>query len=133
MPAVRQRREPLAPRELAGPALRSFFRIAAKWGLSAEQERVLLGSPGRSTYFRWKKERDGALPKDALERISYLLGIYKALHILFPDDAQADGWVKRPNAAPLFGGCSALERMLGGQVGDLYLVRHYLDAQRGWG
>ena len=66
------------------------------------------------------------------ERISYLLGIYKALQMLFPEPAQADAWVKKPNQAPLFGGRSALERMLGGQVADLYVVRQYLDAQRGW-
>lgn len=120
-------------RDLAGPALRAFFNIAAKWDLSADQERRLLGSPGRSTYFRWKKDRAGAVPHDVIERISYILGIYKALHILFPDDAQADGWVKRPNGGPLFGGRSALDRMLGGQVADLYVVRQYLDAQRGWG
>ena len=120
-------------RDLAGPALRAFFRIAERWGLSAEQERVLLGRPGRSTFFRWKRDLAGQLPHDALERISYLLGIYKALHLLFPDEAQADGWVRRPNAAPLFGGRSALDRMLGGQVADLFVVRQYLDAQRGWG
>lgn len=123
----------LSRRDLAGPALRAFFNIAGKWGLGADQERRLLGSPGRSTYFRWKKDRSGAVPHDVIERISYILGIYKALHILFPDEAQADGWVKRPNDAPLFGGRSALERMLGGQVADLYVVRQYLDAQRGWG
>ena len=119
-------------RELAGPALRAFFNITGLWDLSAEQERVLLGSPGRSTFFRWKRDLDGALPRDALERISYLLGIYKALQMLFPEPAQADAWVKKPNQAPLFGGRSALERMLGGQVADLYVVRQYLDAQRGW-
>lgn len=120
-------------RDLAGPALRAFFNIARKWDLSADQERRLLGSPGRSTYFRWKKDHAGAVPHDVIERISYILGIYKALHILFPDEVQADGWVKRPNDGPLFGGRSALERMLGGQVADLYVVRQYLDAQRGWG
>lgn len=122
-----------ARRDLAGPALRAFFRISERWGLGAEQERVLLGSPGRSTFFRWKRDLDGQLPGDALERISYLLGIYKALHLLFADAAQADGWVHRANAAPLFGGRSALDRMLGGQVADLFVVRQYLDAQRGWG
>ncbi|MBN8728330.1 MAG: DUF2384 domain-containing protein [Xanthomonadales bacterium] len=131
MPATRAEVQPAASRDLSGPALRAFFRIAEQWGLSAEQERVLLGAPGRSTYFRWKKERAGALSRDTLERISYLLGIYKALHILFPDPAQADGWLRRANAAPLFGGASALDRMLAGQVGDLQLVRQYLDAQRG--
>lgn len=120
-------------RDLAGPALRAFFRISDRWDLDTEQERLLLGSPGRSTFFRWKRDLSGQLPQDALERISYILGIYKALHLLFSDDRQADGWVRRPNAAPLFGGRPALERMLGGQVADLFVVRQYLDAQRGWG
>jgi len=118
-------------RDLGGPALRTFFNIAEKWGLSADEQLTLLGRPGRSTYFRWKRHPVGAIGHDALERISYVFGIYKALHILFPDEAQADGWLRRPNAAPLFAGRSALERMLGGQVADLYLVRQYLDAQRG--
>jgi hypothetical protein len=131
MPVIRPAAEPAAAHDLSGPALRAFFRITGQWGLSAEQERVLLGSPARSTYFRWKKERAGPLSRDTLERISYLLGIYKALHLLFPDPAQADGWIRRANAAPLFGGASALDRMLAGQVGDLQLVRQYLDAQRG--
>jgi hypothetical protein len=127
--------DPLAAperRDLSGPALRTFFNIAEKWGLSADEQVILLGRPGRSTYFRWKREPSGPLGHDTLERISYLLGIYKALHILLPDPAQADAWVRRPNAAPLFAGHSALERMLGGQVADLYSVRQYLDAQRGW-
>lgn len=124
--------QPAAPRrDLAGPALRAFFNITRLWGLNTEQERTLLGSPGRSTFFRWKRDLDGALPRDALERISYLLGIWKALQVLFADPAQADAWVKRANDAPLFGGRSALERMLGGQVADLFVVRQYLDAQRG--
>lgn len=121
-----------ARRDLAGPALRAYFNITERWGLSAEQERVLLGSPGRSTFFRWKRDRDGQLPHDALERVSYVLGIYKALHLLFGNERQANEWVRRPNAAPLLGGRPALERMLGGQVADLFVVRQYLDAQRGW-
>ena len=128
-PAIQQ---PTAPRrDLAGPALRAFFNITRLWELSAEQERMLLGSPARSTFFRWKRDLDGALPRDTLERISYLLGIWKALQVLFANPAQADAWIKRPNQAPLFGGRSALDRMLGGQVADLFVVRQYLDAQRG--
>jgi hypothetical protein len=60
-----------------------------------------------------------------------LLGIYSALQVLLPKPEAADAWIKKPNTAPIFGGRSALERMLSGQVGDLYLVRQYLDAQRG--
>ena len=125
------RMSPTPRRDLSSPALRAFFNITRLWGLSTDQERALLGSPGRSTFFRWKRDLDGALPQDALERISYLLGIWKSLQVLFSDPAQADAWIKRPNDAPLFGGRSALERMLGGQVADLFVVRQYLDAQRG--
>ena len=116
---------------LSGPALRTFFRIAALWGLSTDEQMTLLGVTARSTFFKWKKNPNTVLPKDALERISYVLGIYKALQILLPDEKAADEWVKRPNTAPPFGGRSALDRMMSGQVADLFVVRQYLDAQRG--
>jgi hypothetical protein len=132
-PAVRPQAHPaVADRNLSGPALRAFFRIAARWGLDTTQERTLLGHPPSSTFFKWKKApQDANVSRDVLERISYVLGIFKALEILFPDPARADAWLKRPNDAPLFGGRSALERMLGGNVADLYVVRQYLDGQRG--
>jgi len=119
------------PAALAGPALRAFFKLAECWGLRVAEQRKLLGDPPESTFYKWKRERDGALGRDTLERISYLLGIFKALAILFPEPARADAWLRKPNAAPIFGGHSALERMLSGNVADLYVVRQYLDAQRG--
>ena len=115
----------------SGPALRTFFRIAALWKLSVAEQMTLLGLTARSTYFKWKRNPVTVLPKDTLERISYILGIYKALQILLPHETAADEWVKRPNSAAPFGGRSALERMSSGQVADLYVVRQYLDAQRG--
>lgn len=114
---------------VAAAAKRAFFRIVDLWQVDNESARVLLGSPSRSTFFAWKKADGGALPRDVLERISYILGIYKALQILFVDPAQADAWIKRPNAA--FHGRSALERMLAGNVVDLHAVRAYLDSVRG--
>jgi hypothetical protein len=117
--------------ELSGPALRTFFRIADAWKLSANEARRILGDPPRSTFFLWKRAGGGQLSRDTLERVSYVLGIYKALQILLPQKEAADSWVRRPNAAPLFGGRPALERMLSGNVADLYVVRQYLDAQRG--
>jgi Protein of unknown function (DUF2384) len=117
--------------ELAGPALRTFFRIAQAWQLDAGQARRILGDPPRSTFFLWKRTGEGQLSRDTLERVSYVLGIYKALQILLPDAQAADAWIRKPNAAPLFAGRSALERMLSGNVADLYVVRQYLDAQRG--
>ena len=116
---------------LSGPALRTFFRIAALWGLSVDKQMTLLGVTARSTFFKWRKNPNTVLPKDALERISYILGIYKALQILLPDMQAADAWIRRPNTAPPFGGRSALGRMMSGQVADLFVVRQYLDAQRG--
>ncbi len=119
-------------RTLSAAGLRAFFNIARDWGLSTDEQMVLLGSPGRSTFFKWKAAPEATeLKRDTLERLSYILGIYKALQILLPDAAAADAWVRKPNAAPGFGGNSALARMLGGNVADLVAVRQYLDAQRG--
>lgn len=86
--------------------------------------------PPESTYYKWKSGKVGAVSQDLLERVSYVLGIYKALQILLPRAEQADGWVKRPNDAPLFHGRPALDLMMT-SMGGLYLVRQYLDAQRG--
>jgi hypothetical protein len=114
-----------------GAGLRAFTRIAELWHLSITEQLALLGITSRSTYFKWRKEPQPRLPRDTLERLSYLMGIYKALQLLLPDTHAADEWIRRPNEAPLFGGKSALERMLSGNVADLYIVRQYLDAQRG--
>ncbi|MGH8176839.1 MAG: MbcA/ParS/Xre antitoxin family protein [Steroidobacter sp.] len=117
--------------ELGSTALTAFFNISAAWGLSAEEERVLLGSPPRSTFFKWKSERSAKLSADTLERISYVMGIYKALRILLPTQESAHAWVKKPNTAQGFAGKPALDRMLAGRVIDLADVRRYLDAERG--
>ena len=119
---------------MGAAGLRAFARIAQAWGLSVDEQLALLGQPPRSTYFAWRKQPDKAtLPRDTLERLSNLLGIYKSLQILLADTEAADGWVKQPNAAPLFGGGTALQRMLAGNVADLNLVRRYLDGVRGGG
>lgn len=111
-------------------ALKAFFGIALKWNLTAEQECTLLGIP-KPTYYRWKKQLDGSLNRDTLERISYILGIYKALRILLPNESAANQWIHKPNSAPLFGGKSALDKLMIGRVIDLADVRRYLDALRG--
>jgi hypothetical protein len=116
---------------LGGPGLRAFANIAEAWGLSIAEQLTLLGIGSRSTFFKWRREREPRLAADTLERLSYLLGIYKSLQILLPDPKAADEWVRKPNTAAPFGGRSALERMLSGQVADLYVVRQYLDAERG--
>lgn len=121
------------PRAVAGAALRTFFSIASTWSLRTEQAMVLLGLTSKSTFFKWKSDPEGArLSRDVIERLSYIFGIYKDLQTLLPKPESADNWVHRPNTAPPFQGASALDRMLSGNVADLYVVRQYLDAQRGW-
>lgn len=113
-------------------ALETFFRLMNFWGLTVAQAMTLLGVPSRSTYMSWKAKAPARLSPDTMERISYLLGIHKALRILFSRNEQSvREWVKAPNSNPLFGGRPALERMLSGRVADLYEVRRFLDAQRG--
>ncbi|MEM9313789.1 MAG: MbcA/ParS/Xre antitoxin family protein [Pseudomonadota bacterium] len=111
--------------------LRTFFNIVAAWRLSNEQAQALLGAPSASQFYKLKKQQVSRLSRDMAERISYVLGIHKALRILLPDREMADSWVHRPNDHYLFNGQSALERMLAGNVADLAAVRSYLDAERG--
>ena len=119
---------------MAAAGLRAFARIAEQWALNVDEQLRLLGEPPRSTFYAWRRNPSAAsLPRDTLERLSNLLGIYKSLQILMPDAHSADSWIRLPNDAPGFGGRSALERMLAGNLGDLVFVRRYLDAARGGG
>lgn len=110
-------------------AVKAFLSIAREWGLGRDERIVLLGGPSVRTYYRWRAGQVAVLPHDTLERVSILLGIYKALHILFPVPERANAWLRRPNNA--FGGDTALDVMLKGRVDHLYRVRRYLDAWRG--
>jgi len=129
--AVAERRDPRVRRRISGPALRTFFNISAAWQLSTAEQRALLGWPAESTFFKYKASQSVTLPYDMLLRISLVLGIYKALHILYPDPALADRWVRLPNSNPLFGGRPALTFMTEGDMDGLYQVRRLLDGRRG--
>lgn len=119
---------------LTAAGLRGFFSIAAQWGLNEKDCIVLLGEPSRATYYNWKKGEAGKLSKDTIDRLSYLVGIYKALRILIPNDEIARAWIKNANDAPLFAGQAPLALMLSGNLVDLFRTRMYLDANRGgWG
>ena len=123
--------DPQTRRRLTGPALRAFFNIAAAWGLSVAEQRGLLGWPAASTYHKYKAGDHSALAFDTLTRLSLILGIYKNLHVLYPEPAFADAWVRMPNSHPLFGGRRALDLMIDGGIDGLYRVRRLLDARRG--
>ena len=107
---------------------RAVLNLATRWGLTDEQLAVLLGDISVRSLQRWKKGQMGRVGVDTATRLSNLLGIHKALRLLFKDAARGYGWIKRPNAH--FGGKPALEIMLNGQITDLMRVRRYLDTAR---
>src|SRR3954470_18738149 len=98
---------------LSRSALRGFFRIVVRWKVRDEDARELLGGLSSSAYYEWKKKPDRILEVDRITRISYLVGIYKNLHILY-GDRLADEWVKLPNTNAIFAGKSPLEYMMQG-------------------
>lgn len=119
--------------DMSAAAMRTYPNISRSWGLKEHEAALLLGVPD-STYRRWKRSPEAAhLDVNHLERMSLILGIYKALHILLPNKEAADSWLTRPNSNPLFAGHPPRERLLNGQVSDLYVVRQHLDAVRGGG
>ena len=129
-----ERSSAVSLQQMSAAGLRAFARMAVAWNLTVEEQLTLLGQPSRSTFFAWRKHPEkAAVPRDTLERLSNLLGIYKSLQILLPEAAAADAWVRQPNAAAPFAGGSALKCMLAGNVSDIHLVRRYLDGVRGGG
>ncbi|MDZ5696038.1 MbcA/ParS/Xre antitoxin family protein [Chelativorans sp. M5D2P16] len=112
----------------AAAMFRAVVNLFGRWGLTDEQAGVLLDLPAR-TYRRWKAGEIGRIDRDGKARLSNLMGIHKALRIIFREPQRAYDWVGKPNAA--FGGRSALEVMLEGELTDLMRVRRYLDAERG--
>jgi hypothetical protein len=126
-----KRGDPKVRRQMSGPAMRAFLRIAGIWDLNGNEQRALLGWPPESTFYKYKDGQVATLSFDTLMRISLVVGIYKALHILYPDAALSDGWVRLPNMNPLFGGRPALALMTEGGIDGLYQVRRLLDGRRG--
>ena len=112
-------------KQLAPMGLRAFFKLADSWSLTVEEQMVLLGQPSRSTFYNWRSDKISGVPHDTLSRLSHLMAIHHALHTIFDDDAQATGWIKAPNEQ--LAGQSALDRLLAGEIMDLYVVRTYLD------
>ena len=104
----------------------NLFRL---WGLADEQAATLLDMPVR-TYRRWKAGEIGRLGRDGKARLSNLMGIHKALRLIFREPQRGYEWIRASNTA--FAGKSALEVMLGGELTDVMRVRRYLDAERGW-
>jgi hypothetical protein len=113
----------------AGAMFRAAANLFGLWGVTDAEAATLLDLPVR-TFARWKAGGIGRIGRDGKARLSNLMGIHKALRLIFREPSRAYAWVKAPNDA--FGGKRALDVMLGGELTDLMRVRRYLDAERSW-
>ena len=120
------RPDPISDSEAAA-MFRAVVNLFGRWELTDEQAAILLDMPVR-TYRRWKAGEQGRIDRDAKARLSNLMGVHKALRIIFREPQRGYGWIKASNQA--FDGRSALEIMLGGELTDLMRVRRFLDAER---
>ena len=115
---------------LSHSAIKAFFNIIAKWDVREEDARTLLGGVSHGQFYEMKNNPRRTLDADTLLRISYLVGIFKALNILYSEKL-ADAWIQRSNANPIFGGQTALAYMTKGGLPAMQVVRRLLDARRG--
>ena len=113
-----------------GPALRAFERVAAAWQLTRAEKLRLLGGISSGTYAKWCAAPDEArLAPVVYERLSHVIGIWFGLRTLFGRGEASDGFVRRPNGAPPFGGREPLELVLSPWVGVLAEVRHWVEGE----
>ena len=116
---------------LAPAALKAFCNIVERWGVRDEDARLLLGGGTNGPYYEMKKHPAGrVLDADKLLRVSYLVGIFKALNILH-SERLADDWVRLPNTNRIFGGLTPIAYMTAGGTPAMQTVRRLLDARRG--
>ncbi|MDR3537850.1 MAG: DUF2384 domain-containing protein [Acetobacteraceae bacterium] len=115
---------------LSASAVKAFFALTARWHLRDEDSRALLGGISNGAWYELKKHPDRVLDADRLLRVSYLVGIFKALHILH-GEVLADAWVRLPNSNRIFHSQSPLAFMLAGGIPAMQVVRRLLDARRG--
>ena len=120
----RRTQERLSPR-----AIKAFFRIVDLWKLKDDDTRLLLGGISSGSFYQLKKEPK-PLDQDRLTRVSFLVGIFKALNILYSADL-ADSWIQLPNTNPVFGGSTPLAYMIRFGLPGMERVRQLLDARRG--
>src|SRR5437867_12241676 len=115
---------------LSHSAVPAFFKLAEAWQLRDESARQLLGGVSNGVFYQLKRGQKKTLDQDKLTRISLILGVFKALQILYGRKL-ADGWINLPNSNPLFEGATPLAYMIRGGVPAFIRVRQLLDARRG--
>lgn len=114
---------------LSAPAIKAFFKIMSRWQVRDEDARHLLGGVSNGPFYDMKKNPNRLLDTDRLLRISYLIGIYRALNVIHVQQL-ADAWVRLPNASRLFGGQTPIAFMVKGGLPAMQIVRRLLDSRR---
>ena len=115
---------------LSRSAIKAFFNVVEKWRIRDADARDLLGGVSNGVFYEMKKDRDRVLDTDRLVRVSLLIGIFKSLNILYPEDL-ADAWVSLPNTNRIFAGGTPLSYMIQGGISAMWTVRRLVDARRG--
>jgi len=115
---------------LSRPAIAAFFSLVEKWDLRNEDAMALLGGASHGRFYELKRRRKGVLSQDELTRISLLIGIFKALNILF-SQRLANQWASRPNSNVMFNNAPPLQLLVRGGVPGMIGVRRLLDSRRG--
>jgi uncharacterized protein (DUF2384 family) len=115
---------------LSPAGIKGLLRIAKHWKLRDEDTRLLLGGISSGSFYALKNRARKTLDEDQLTRVSLLIGIYKALNILYGEKL-ADAWMTLPNTNAMFGGESPLHYVKKGGIPALVRVRQLLDARRG--
>jgi Antitoxin Xre-like helix-turn-helix domain len=115
---------------LSGAAIPAFFKVMGAWQVRDDVARQLLGGVSNGVFYQWKRGSGKTLDQDKLTRISLLVGIFKALNILYSRKL-ADRWIGLPNANAMFEGQPPLAYMVRGGIPAMMRVRQLLDARRG--
>lgn len=111
-------------------ALLKFFDIARRWGLNRGEQGVLLGIALADVERLVSASHPAALSDETRARLDFMLEIADGLQVLLPIPERADAWVRQPNAAPMFGGATALSYLMRGSLSDLRDVAGYIAAAR---
>ncbi len=118
------------PTGKAATIVKAVVRATESWGLSNRQSALLFDVPP-ATWGRMKAGAfTGRLDVDKLTRASLIVGIFKALRLLF-NRAMVTNWPTARNTGPIFQGRTPVDFMIEGGIPAMLRTRRYLDGIRG--
>jgi hypothetical protein len=112
----------------AAALARATTGLAKVWRLTDHEACGLLGGIAAITWSEWKLGKIGTVPDDARGRMAHLIGIHRNLRLVFADPDRGYAWIRAANAD--FGGRSALEFLLDGDISAFVSLRNQLDPER---